>query len=192
MKQPPVLSRTGCSYKVGRALLTEQRWEELSKIAKSFNINHMEDLQWWFWLQVHTWKDCATVGDKAQAVHFLEQALDASVSGLAHDALLASAEGVYRLLEDREGAQELLQYVPQPNLRTEFLSSESGLHPFLQRFRLNRLLYALGDQRLPAEIIPAPSQPREQGMVYFEQSTLCRSTYLGRGVAWSKTRWGDY
>jgi hypothetical protein len=107
-----------------------------------------------------------------QAVHFLEQALEASVSGLAHDALLASAEGVYRLLEDKEGAQELLQYVPQPNLRTELLSSESGLHPFLQRFRLNRLLYALGDQRLPAEIIPDPSQLREQGIVYFERA-LC-------------------
>jgi hypothetical protein len=159
-------------YKVGLALLTEQRWEELSKIAKLFNINHMEDLQWWFWCQVHAWKDCASVGDTIQAVHFLEQALEASVSGLTHDALLASAEGVYWLLEDKEGAQELLQYVPQPNLRTELLSSESGLHPFLQRFRLNRLLYALGDQRLPAEIIPDPSQLREQGIVYFERA-LC-------------------
>src|SRR4030095_7182919 len=104
--------------------------------------------------------------------NWIKSSLDASVSGLTHDALLVAAEGVYRLLEDREGAQELLQYVPQPNLRTEFLSSESGLYPFLQRFRLNRLLYALGDQRLPAEIIPDPSQSREQGIVYFERA-LC-------------------
>jgi hypothetical protein len=159
-------------YYVGRALLTEQRWEELSKIAKSFNINHMEDLQQWFWLQVHAWQDCATARDKTRAVHFLEKALEVSVSGLTHGALLASAEGVYRLLEDRAGAQELLQYVPQPNLRTQVLSSEAGLHPFLQRFRLNRLLYALGDQRLPSEIIPDPSQPEEQGIVYFERA-LC-------------------
>src|SRR4030095_6985991 len=104
--------------------------------------------------------------------NWIKSSLDASVSGLTHDVLLVAAEGVYRLLEDREGAQELLQYVPQPKLRTELLSSESGLHPFLQRFQLNRLLYALGDQRLPAEIIPDPSQPREQGMVYFERA-LC-------------------
>ena len=38
-------------FHAGRALLAERRWEELSRIANSFNINHMEDLPWWFWLQ---------------------------------------------------------------------------------------------------------------------------------------------
>src|SRR5262249_48941936 len=100
----------------------------------------------------------------------LEAVLNASILELTPEALLASAEGVYWLLEDMEGARELLQYVPQPSLRMESSPFDSGLLPFLQLFRLNRLLYALGDQRPPAEIIPDPSEPREQGMVYFERA----------------------
>jgi hypothetical protein len=177
-------------FHAGLALLTEQRWEELSKIRKSFNTDHVEDLQWWFWIQVRTWRDRAAVGDKAQATPFLEEALNVRVAGLNPEALLAAAEGVYRLLADEEGARALLQYVPQPNLRTDFFLSTSGLQPFLQRFRLNRLLHILGEQRLPAEIIPDSPEPREQGMVYFERA-LCvvariwAEAWRNRKLAWA-------
>ena len=170
---------------MGRALLAERRWEELSRIENSFNISHVEDLQWWFWLQVHAWQGCVTVGDKTRAVHFLEQALEASVLGLTHDVLLASAEGVYRLLEDREGAQELLQYVPQPNLRTESsLLSLDYIHFFNVSGSIDSSMHWEISAFQP-KIIQTQSAP-EQGMVLLRASTLSRSTYLGRGVAWSK------
>jgi AAA domain len=159
-------------FHAGLALLIEQRWEELSEVAKSFNIDHIEDLQWWFCLKVHAWRDRAAAGDKTQATHFLEKTLNVSVSALTPEELLAATEGVYRLLQDAEGARALLQYVPQPNLQTDILRSDTGLHPFLQRFRLNRLLYVLGDQRPPTEIVSDSSMPQEQGLVYFERA-LC-------------------
>src|SRR5262249_53098920 len=94
------------------------------------------------------------------------------VSALTPEELLAAAEGVYWLLQDAEGARALLQYVPQPNLQTDILRSDTGLHPFLQRFRLNRLLYVLGDRRPPTKIVSDLSMPQEQGLVYFERA-LC-------------------
>jgi hypothetical protein len=68
-------------------------------------------------------------------------------------------------------------------LRTDVLAPhDSGLDPFLQRFQLNRLLYALGDQRSPAEIVPDPDNPREQGIAYFERA-LCLLARIW-GEAW--------
>lgn len=160
-------------FHVGLALLNEQRWDDLAIVGRSFDTDHIEDSRWWFWLQVHAWKDRVAAGDQSRARYFLKQAwLRASALGLGSEERVTLAEGVYRVLGDEEQAHKWLQGVSQPELRTDVLASDSGLNPFLHRFRLNRLLYALGDQRSLAEIIPDSSEPRHQGMVYFERA-LC-------------------
>jgi len=158
-------------YHAGLALLEEHRWEDLSKIGKAFDTDDVEDLEWWLSLQVHSWRDCFLGGDHNRARRFLEEVLSKTGgSVLGPEARVALAEGIYRILGDEQEARRWLQDVPQPELRTDvFPSDEPGLNPFLQRFRLNRLLSALGDQRSPREIVPDSSNPREQGIVYFKR-----------------------
>ncbi len=161
-------------FNVGLELLDEHRWGDLATLSAELSTDDMDDFLWWFWLQAHAWQDCLVARDEARARYFLEETLTRVCDfDLGPEERVALAEGAFRILRDEDETRRWLRDVPQPELRTDVLTSHnSGLKPFLQRFRLNRLLYALGDQRSPAEIIPDPSNPNEQGMAYFERA-LC-------------------
>ena len=94
--------------------------------------------------------------------------IDAKVLGPAE--LTVLAEGTYRLLRDTEQAKRLIEGVDQHKLQTGVLSSDSGLEPFDQRFRINRLMYALGERRQPSEIVLDTGQSRDKSMVLFERN----------------------
>jgi len=44
-------------FHVGLSLLNEKRWEDLATTGRSFDTKDTEDLKWWFWLNVHAWRD---------------------------------------------------------------------------------------------------------------------------------------
>ena len=89
---------------------------------------------------------------------------------LDSDMRVALADGIYQILKDNERTRTWLQDVTQPELRTDAISSDAGLNPFLQRFWLNRLLHPLGDQRSPSEIVPDSEDPSHQEIVEFERA----------------------
>jgi hypothetical protein len=170
-------------FHAGLELLDLQRWDDLLLLAGEFDTNHPDDLVWWFWLHVHCWEDLAAAVDQARANDFLQRGL-ATVDANALDpaSRVVLAEGVYHLLGDHEQARQLLATVSQPALVTEFSpSSDHYLQPFLHRFRLNRLLRALGSQQPLTDIVPNPREAH-QGVAYFERA-LCVIAHLW-GDAW--------
>lgn len=159
--------------RAGLILLNHEKWEDLTILEKELEKGDDDSLEWWFWLQVHSWRHCSKKGDKCRAKDFFEKAQKGTnQSDLTPEALVAVAECVYRILGDEQQARELLKDIPQPELKRDAYPSGSKLQPFLQRFRLNRLLYALGDQKPITEIVPDASDPHDEGLVYFERS-LC-------------------
>jgi len=176
-------------FRLGLALLNAQRWDDLAGLRKEFDTDRDDGLNFWFWLQRRAWQDRVSAGDKARTVGFVREALalvERRQTGLGSEAKVALGEAALRILEDEALAHSLLESVSQPKLMTDVYRPEVGLQPFLQRFRLNRLLYALGEQRPPSAVVPASSDPRQEGIVYFERA-LC---VIGEiwGMAWRGQR----
>ena len=158
-------------FYAGLELLELQKWEDLSKIMAAFDIKNRNDMNGWFWLQVHAWKDRLAAGDQIRARSFLEAVLEkADTLELGPDALIALAEGVYQISGDKRKALSWFQDAPQPELKTDVYTLHSGMDLFLYRLRYTRLLYAFGDQRSPSDLIPDPDNPMHQGSVYFERA----------------------
>ena len=167
---------------VSLELLSEERWEDLETMGESFDIGKADDLRFWFIVLQHAFKHCIVIDDRDKARYFLEELLRiAGDLDLDSEAQVFLAEGVYRILEDEEQAQKWVRDVTQPELKTDIRSNFS-LKVFLQRFRLNRLLYALGNQQSPADIIAGSDDPAHQGIVYFERG-ICLLARIW-GEAW--------
>jgi tetratricopeptide (TPR) repeat protein len=83
----------------------------------------------------------------------------------------------------------LLADVSQPELVTMGTFHENAFAPFEERFRLNRLLCALGDQRDPNHIIADSAKPEYQGSVLFERA-ICIVARIW-GEAWRKNTLSD-
>jgi hypothetical protein len=174
-------------YVVGLALLSEERWEELATVNETLKAGQRANYGYWFWLQVQTCRQCFQRRDSARARQTLNEVLlKAQTLPLDAPARLALAEGIYRITGDEQQARQWLDKVPQPDLRVDIVSSQSGLEPFLQRFRLNRLLYALGNQQSVTEILPDSSDADHQEIVELERA-VCLIAHLWAG-AWRGQR----
>ncbi len=170
-------------YRLGLALLDDQRWGELRRVASEFDLVREDDLDWWFWLLTHAWQDRARAGDWKMARTVLDEKLEkARALPLKGEQRTLMAEGVYRILGNHEHARELLVGVDQPELVTDLPPAQTTFTPFLQRFRLNRLLSVLGDRRTPAELVPLSSGAEHEGLVYFERA-ICIVARIW-GEAW--------
>lgn len=162
-------------FSVGVGLLRAQRWDDLAALRKEFEQDGKEGIEWWFWLLRSAWRDRASAGDKARAQGLVKEALalvEHHEIGRSPEAKVALAEAALRILGDKSLARSLVATVSQPQLRTDVYTAEGGLQPFFQRFRLNRLLHALGAGHAPSEIVPGSPDPRCQGTIYFERA-LC-------------------
>ena len=110
------------------------------------------------------------LGEEEQAQHLLEHVVQKAQSlHMGAQARVALAERIYRVLGDLDQVRIWVEDLPQPELATA-INLDLGVQPFLQRFRLNRLLYTLGSQASPKEIVPDAQDPDQQGMVYFERA----------------------
>ena len=174
-------------FQVGLSLLNKQRWGDLATTGKSFDMRETEDLKWWFWLNVYAWRDRINAGDQRRAQDLIEETIKTiGDRNLDSEGRVALAYGIYRILKDDERTRTWLQDVAQPELRTDVFSTDAGLNPFLQRFWLNWLLHALGDQRSPSEIVLDPEDPSHQGIVEFERA-ICVIAYIWAD-AWCNQR----
>jgi hypothetical protein len=160
-------------FHLGHSLLNMERWTDLSTVAKCFELEEPQEYDAWFWLQTELWRYQLAYGDERSAEATLAALLQHSAQTELDDrARAAIAEGVYRIRGDVTESLNWLRDVVEPPLMAEVVSSEAGLRPFRYRFRLQRLRYALGDQRSPSDIVPDTKDPRQQGTVFFER-ILC-------------------
>ncbi len=173
------LLRSRMLFAAGRELIEQRRWDDLARISEALYEECTEDRLWWFWLQRHAWIEQESSGNLIAARRSLERVVaEAGSIDLDPEARVALAEGVYRIVGNVEQARAYISDVRQPELAKWESYTEPGLTPFIQRFRLNRLLFALGEQRLPEEeIVPDAPDPRDQIVSYFERG-LCRLAWI--------------
>ena len=156
----------------GLELLRWERWSDLSTLLHAFDSTRPSHVHTRFWLHFRIYKDREAAGDKSKASQHLAEMLNMDRKDLEPEEITALGEGVYRLLGNCEQARALIEDVAQPPLRTDLIFATSNLEPFFQRFRLNRLVYALGERRTPSVIVPDPSDSRDRGLALFERG-LC-------------------
>ena len=161
----------------GLELLKSERWSDLSILLDAFESKRQSDFNTRFWLYFHIYKDREDAGDKTRASQHLDEMLRMDERRLGPGEMTALAEGVYRLLGNCEQAIALIEDVAQPQLRADLTFATSNLEPFFQRFRLNRLLYALGQRRAPSTIVPDPADPKDRGLALFEKG-LCTIAHI--------------
>ena len=162
------------------------RWAEADLV-----LQHLHDRAdagpWWFWTATEGWRRATEAGELAQARARLDLVLnaigangsgaprlddigndDSVESRLADEARVAIAEGCIRLHADAAKARRLIDGVAQPaNVNPLASVASDGFRHFLPRYRLNRLLGALGDTRPPEMLvqlpISTPGASRERG-----------------------------
>lgn len=171
-------------FYAGLELLSQQRWTDLDELLDAFDVSRPSDMHARFWLNGNVYQDRKLAGDRTRATKHLNAMLSADVQLLAPTELTVLAEGHYRLLGDVDSAKRLLEGVDQTDLHRESPSLGTDLEPFGQRFRINRLLYALGERCAPSELISETGNPDEKRMVRFEQD-ICAVAHIWakRGLA---------
>jgi hypothetical protein len=149
---------------------------------------------WWFWSQSRGCHDALAAGDRPRAearFRVLREAFERREIPehiLEPAARVAVAGGYLRIACDADAAQRVLEGVEQPDPVTDTSGHGDGWGPFHERFSLNRVLGALGDQRPLHEIVPdVPSGPAAQQRRWAEGTALVRKfergvVHLGRLV----------
>ena len=161
----------------GLGLLAQKRWSDLSILLNAFDPKRLADIRARFWLHFRIFKDQGVADDTIRASEHLNEMVNIETRVLGPEEKTALAECILQILGNREQAKALIADVDQPELRTDLFSSTSGLGPFRQRFRLNRLAFTLGDRRSSSEIVPESCDPRDQGVALFERG-LCTVAHI--------------
>lgn len=173
------LSQTRILYSLGLELIEKERWEDLEILVSVLDINISNGRAYWFWIHAHAWRNRIFADDLKKGQYFLQKVLDKiDILNLDSEKIVFLADGVYRILSDSEKTQRLLKKVSQPKVRTD-LTSTKNIDPFIQRFTLNRILYALGSQKDPKEIVPDTEDSRHVGIVKFEQAVCSLARIWG-------------
>ncbi len=170
-------------FELCRSLLATARWDDAASVYSPWGTE--DTTGYWFWSQVHVWREASQLGEPDRSLVALEAALTwAEGHELDPDARVVLAEGVLRLKGDVGHARDLIANLAQPPLASVLRApNDPGFQPFVLRFRLNRLLAALGEERPLRECVPDAVEPREEGLVLFERQVCVVARLFGR--AWA-------
>ncbi|TKC92737.1 AAA family ATPase [Polyangium fumosum] len=172
-------------FRLAEKLRDQKRWDEFVTVVTTWRQDDDADWAWLFWSHFHAWRETLHGGDRERATSFFNRIVSmAEVRTLAVDERFALAEGFLRVCNDRDAAAKMLNGLSQPPLASlGAVTDHEGFEPFVQRFRLNRLLAVLGDTRPLREIVPDVQQDEDQVLVFFERQVV----HVARlwGYAWS-------
>lgn len=139
--------------------------------------------RWWIWTQTVAWFDALAAGDGLRAATRFAMLRDAFERGEIPDGILGPMErvvlasGYVRVAREPDAAARLLEGVGQPEPVSDATHGDDW-GPFHQRFALNRVLGALGDER-PLDAVVPDVTPRNGSR--WDQGTAL-TTRLERGV----------
>lgn len=174
-------------FSIGMSLLKDERWDELSKIFNAFNVNQ-NDLKWLFYLFVNSWEYSYRNGHEEIAGKIFNKAMEKfeKITFIDYQMVIRVAEAFYQISKDKNAAKNHIGDVPQPKLKTDPFGSSYDMGPFMYRFKLNRLLYALGSKETPEEVIPDPDDLELEGIVEFERD-ICQLAQIWADAWENKT-----
>jgi hypothetical protein len=182
--------RDQLQFDLCRSLLAAGRWDDAQAVYSRWGAD--DATGYWFWSQVHVWRAASQLSQSERAQAALEAALSWSETHeLDADDLVVLAEAVLRLRGDRSKARDLIAGLTQPPLASLLRTpNDPGFQPFLFRFRLNRLLAALGEERPVRECVPDSLEDRDEGLVMFERQVCIVARLFGR--AWGGRTMAGY
>lgn len=162
--------RRGLLFHVGLGLLRANRWDDFEVLLGELKSEATDDSSWWFWLSVRAWKHALNVSEDDRARVLVERVTRQRTElQLGPIESVVLAEALYRICDDIALAKTLVADLGQPNLVTDLVGTRDTMAPFLQRFRLNRLLYAFGASHTVVEAVPDAAETRHQPVVFFER-----------------------
>lgn len=167
-------------FQTGLALLQMDRIQDFDRVINALAPEEKDFDERWAWLHVHGWRHLMSRDNdsaRQMVMNLLEHVDDLTAE---EELTIYIAEATYRLLGDEKRARELIRNVPQPSFGADAPSVNAGLEPFLDRFRLNRLLTALGEGMTPEEAVREPDRPEDRGMATFERAVVRLARMWGR------------
>jgi hypothetical protein len=175
--------RNQLRFEVVRSLLTARRWNDAQAVYSAWAAG--DTTGYWFWSQVHVWREASQFGEPDRALSAIEAAKRWSETReLDPDERVTLAEGVLRLGGDAARAGALIAGIQQPPLADSLRTPvDAAFQPFRLRFQLNRILAALGEERPLRECVPDAGESREEGLVLFERQVCIVARLFGRGWA---------
>ena len=169
---------------LGQELLAQERWGNLRLLSNAFEVTTEEGSIARFWLSVSVYLHRYTSGDLPAAEEYLNLMMEIDSTYLGPKELTALAEGKYLVLGDHQGARQMQQDLPDPEVQTHLFMGAETLQPFEARLFKSRLDYLLGERRSPEEIIPDPDDRERRGLVLMERA-ICTV-----GQIWARA-WTD-
>jgi hypothetical protein len=169
-------------FELVRSLVATRRWDDALSVYSEWN--KKEDSGYWFWSQVHVWREASHLGEPDRALAVIDATWNwAETHPLDADEQTTLAEAVLRLRGDAVGAAALIANVQQPPIAGRMSARvDAEFQPFRLRFQLNRLQSALGQERPLRECVPDAGELREEGLVLFERQVCIVARLFGR--AW--------
>lgn len=165
-------------YHVAETLISMGRSDDLPTVNAMFTAD-TQQLAVWIYLRAAQFH---AVAEPETARHFLDRAVQmfsAETASVYQKVVLA--ESMLRIGNDVALARSLIASVEQPDLAT-YDMSESGMQPFQLRFRLNRLLAALGTNVSTSVAVPDHMDASKRSLVYFERAVV--AVAQAWGAAW--------
>ncbi len=175
-------------FEAGSEYVSLRRWDDVSRISDELYARTGVDRAWWFWLRVRLWRSRWAANNQAMAEGVVADVVEKiDAASLEPKEKVVLAEAVYQILNNEQGARELISSVSQPELVEYAGRTEPAWPDFMHRFRLNRLRYVYGDRTsTEQEVVPDAPDPEDQAVAYFERA-LVRLSYLW-GEAWLGNR----
>ena len=157
-------------FHVGKAALRRRRWSDVEDIDSALFERSSEGKSWWFRLRARTWRTHISDGEFDSARTVLSETID-KLRGekVSKQQLLAMGEALFQL-NGAAGDAELFVRGMDISDFQEFPDFQIDFSRVDTLFRFVRLLYWLGDERTPTELVPDANEARKQGLVYFQRA----------------------
>lgn len=175
--------RNQLRFELVRSLLAARRWSDAQRVYSEWNTDELG--RYWFWSQVHVWREASRLGEPDRALMAVDAARKWSEAHVLNsEERVTLAEAVLRLLGDAAAAATLIKGIQQPTLADGLTAPvDASFQPFRFRFQLNRLLAALGEERPVRDCVPDANESRQEGLVLFERQVCIVARLFGR--AWA-------
>jgi hypothetical protein len=167
--------------------LSVQLWENedasSAAIVEQLLASDARRHQLWFWAKARQWRSAIAIGNAPAATDLIRSTLAGiSTQSLSSDELAVVAEGLYRTTGSSPETLRFIDKLKQPAAVSNYLRYEDVLSAFLPRFRINRLLRAIGRDSEPTTLIPTTTNFEQEGLVFYERA-VTRISFVW-GDAW--------
>jgi hypothetical protein len=167
-------------FQTGLSLLEMARWDDLLEIERVLLNSDSSGQHRWFQLRTRTWTKFIADGEIGKAQSLIQETLEVVDSAALSDAYRITIADALLRSADTEQARQWIEKIGPIGLQ-DIPDFNFSFSIFDQLFRHARLVYTLGEQRSPTELIQDSPDSRKRGSVYFQRGicSIARIWALG-------------